>query len=312
MNELFKKLFEANILNEETKAELETALEKQLSEAVESAKADAIASVTAELHESWAQERDALIEALDAKVSDLFEDEKQEWSESVAEFRDVEAEYAVKLVEARADMQTQLETGIQELVESLDAFLTTRLSEELAEFETDVQEIKKQEFGKSVFEAFVEEFKKHYAGDDSIEAKLNEAQQRLEDTQIALEEAEKKAASFERSIKMEKVLSPLSGRAKEVMEAILARYETSQLEEGYETFIGRVIKETSNKEGASEKETTVLAEGKKEVTSGVVKTGDNKEAIAEDKVIVESEDVKTGLSTDFRQRLKALGGIRRN
>lgn len=309
MNELLKKLLEAEILTEETKQELEAALQKQLDEAIEAAKKEATETVTADLHESWMKERDMLIEALDAKVTEMVAEEMEELHEDVERFRDLEAETAEKLIEAKAEMATTLKGDMKQLIEKLDAFLEVRLAEELEELRDDVAVIKKNEFGKSVFEAFVTEFKKHYAGDDSVEAKLNETEQRLEDALLALEEQEKKASALERSIKLEKVLSPLSGRTKEVMEAILARIETPMLEDAYKTYIGRVLKETSAKEVASEKETSVLAEGEKKVVGGVVKSGDNKEVIAEEKVITESEVVKTGLSPEIKARFRALSGL---
>lgn len=310
MNELLKKLLEAEILTEDTKQEIEAELQKQLEEAVESAKRDAVATLEAEMTASWLKERDVLIEALDAKVTEFMSEEVTELKEDIQSFRDLEAEKAEQLIEAKAEMATNLKSDMKQLIEKLDAFLEVRLAEELQEFRDDVEVIKKNEFGKNVFEAFVTEFKKHYAGDDSVEAKLNETEQRLEDALVALEEQEKKASVLERSIKMEKVLAPLSGRTKEVMEAILSRIETPMLEDAYKTYVGRVLKETSAKEVTSEKETSVLAEGKKEVkVSGVVKSGDNKEVIAEDKVITESEVVKAGLSPELKARFRALSGL---
>lgn len=310
MNELLKKLLEAEILTEDTKQELEAALQTQLDEAVAAAKKEATEVVTADLHESWMKERDTLIEALDSKVTEMVAEEVEELREDIERFRDLEAESAEQLVEAKASMAVTVKGDIKQLIEKLDAFLEVRLTEELEELREDVSVIKKNEFGKNVFEAFVTEFKKHYAGDDSVEAKLSETEQRLEDTLLALEEQEKKAAGLERSIKMEKVLAPLSGRTKEVMEAILARIETPMLEDAYKTYVGRVLKETSSKEVTSEMETKVLAEGKKEAARGVVKTGDNKEAIAEEKVITESETVVVSrLSTDEIARIRALSGL---
>ncbi|MDV7402160.1 hypothetical protein RZS08_62635, partial [Arthrospira platensis SPKY1] len=106
-------------------------------------------------------------------------------------------------------------------IEKLDAFLEVRLTAELQELREDFDVVKKQQFGKTVFEAFVQEYKKFYVEDNSAEAQLTEAKQQLEDTSKALEQAEKRAAQLERSIKLESVLKPLSGRSREVMEAIL-------------------------------------------------------------------------------------------
>ena len=132
-------------------------------------------------------------------------------------------------------------------------------------------------------------------------------------TEEQLKEAETKLASMERNQKLQDVLQPLSGRSREVMEAILRNVDTKNLEEGYKTFIGRVLRETSEDDKTakdSEKEDDkVLAEGEDEKTSdktetvneGDVKTGDT------DEVITEGED-KTEANTRLAH-LRKLAGI---
>lgn len=301
MDELFNKLLAAEVLTEETKQELQAAFTEKLNEAVQKARADAQAAVTAELNEAWLSERDTLIEALDAKVTETLTEEMSELRADIERFRDLEAEYAEKLVEAKAGMAVTLKKDVASLIEKLDNFLEIRIATEMEELREDISEVKKNEFGKKVFESFVTEFKKHYAGDDSVESKLAEAEQQLEDTATALEESEKRIAKLERSIKMKEVLAPLSGRTKEVMEAILKTTETALLEDAYKTYIGRVLKETS------EKEVPVLAEGKKEV-SGVVKSGDNvgrkKEEISES-----VEQKQPTISDAEKLRLRRAAGL---
>lgn len=312
MNELLKKLLAAEVLTEDTKQELEAAFKTQLDEAINSARAEAQATVTAELNEQWITEREILIEALDAKLTEALTSELEELRESIESYRDLEVEHEEKLVEAKAEMATVLKKDIAQLIETLDTFLEVRLTSELEELRESIDDARKNEFGKHVFEAFVSEFKKHYAGDDSVEAKLNEAEQRLEDTQAALMEAEEKAAKLERTAKLEKVLAPLSGRTREVMEAILKNVDTPMLEDAYKTYVGRVLKETSAPKvdvKASEKEEKVLAEGKKEVVRGIVKSGDNTEQHDEDRLVESAEQKQPSLSDADKQRWRALAGI---
>ena len=108
MDELLQKLLEAEVLTEETKKELKTAFETKLNEAVEAAKAEAAADVRAELTEQWVNERDALVEAVDAKVGDYLDGEIEELKADIERFRDLEAEAAEKLVEAKALMAEEL------------------------------------------------------------------------------------------------------------------------------------------------------------------------------------------------------------
>lgn len=311
MDELLQKLLEAEVLTDETRDELKAAFEKKLTEAVEAAKAEATADVRAELTEQWVNERDALIEAVDAKVGDFLDAEIAELKEDIDRFRDLEAEYAEKLVEAKAQMSDELKSDLAELVEKLDAFLEIRLTAELDELQEDIEQVKKDDFGRRIFEAVVAEYQSNFADDESVEGNLRETEARLRDTEDALEESTRKVAELERAKKLEEVLAPLDGRQKEVMEAILANVDTSQLEEGYKTFIGRVLRETEEDE--SEKEDTVLAESASDEEEDVLDnaelaTGDDEELMVENKE-VEKDDERPHLSEDTRASLRKLAGI---
>lgn len=317
MDELLKKLLTAEVLTEETKQELEAAFKDHLTEAVSKAREEATAVVTAELNEQWITERETLIEAIDEQVSTVLSEEMKELKEDIERFRDLEAEYADRLVEAKTEMAEQLKDDVDTLIEKLDKFLEIRLTAELEELREDITVVKKNEFGKKVFEAFVNEFKKHYTTDDSVEGKLTEAEQRLEDTLTALEEAEKKIAKMERAGKMREVLAPLSGRQREVMEAILKNVDTPLLEEAYGVYISKVVKETSHKTDVkeadtSEKETTVLAEGEKKEAApvkGKAVTGDNAEVLKEGVELDKEQEVKSSISDDEKTRIRKLAGL---
>jgi len=256
MEELLQKLLEAEVLSEDTKKELEGAFQQKLDEAITAAKDDAAADVRAELTEQWVVERDQLIEAVDSKVTEFLGKEVEELKEDIERFRDLEAEYAEKLVESKAAMSDELKDDLMELVEKVDAFLEIRLGAEIEELREDLENVRKNDFGRRVFEAFSDEFMVNYSDEESAEVSLRETQERLRDAEEALAESESKRAETDRTIAMETILSSLAGRQGEVMEAILRNVDTDHLEEGYKTFIGRVIRETDN----SEKEGSVLAE----------------------------------------------------
>jgi hypothetical protein len=322
MEELLKKLLAAEVLTEETRQELEAAFKKQLEDAVSKAREEATASVTAELNEQWITERETLIEALDEKVSEVLTEELKELKEDIERFRDLEAEHAEKLVEAKGEMAEQLKKDVDLLIEKLDKFLEIRLTAEVEELRGDIEVVKKNEFGKKVFEAFVNEFKKHYTGDESVEGKLTETQQRLEDALTSLEDAEKKLAKMEREKKLSQVLAPVSGRTKEVMEAILKNVDTPLLDEAYKTYIGRVVKETAGDKkeevaakpsSTSEKEEKVLAEGEKKdakpEVSGKAVTGDTKEVLEESAKLEKEQESKPAISDEERKRIRRLAGL---
>lgn len=310
MNEIFKKLLEANILTEDSRLELEAAFQSQLNEAIEQAKKDTTEQVTASIHETWIKERDVLIEALDTQATSFLTDELKELKEDVERFRDLEAEFAQRLVEHKSDLSKALKSDVKQLVERLDAFLEIRLTEELDELRDDIAEVRNLEFGKSIFEAFQNEFKKMAKSDgNSIETRLSESEQRLEESETALKTERKRTAQLERSIKLESVLTPLTGKSREVMAAILANVPTAKLEESYRTYVGRVLSESAPKTTAAK--SPVLAEGSTSVgVKGVVKSGDNTQVLAEQKLVADRETRTTSMLTESeRQRLRSLSGL---
>jgi len=212
-------------------------------------------------------------------------------------------------------MAEELKGDLAELVEKLDSFLEIRLRAEIEELTEDIDRVKKDEFGRKIYNAVQEEFRANFADDESLEGTLRETEKRLDDATEALEDTERKLAAKERKEKLDDVLSPLSGQQKDVMEAILKNVDTEQLEEGYKTFIGRVLKETE--EDKSEKEdTTVLAEGASEdeekelLENATVKTGDNEDVIAENDQQLSENEKK--LSDETRARIQRQAGITRD
>lgn len=323
MEELLQKLLEAEVLSEDTKKELEGAFQQKLDEAITAAKDDAAADVRAELTEQWVAERDQLIEAVDSKVTEFLGKEVEELKEDIERFRDLEAEYAEKLVESKAAMSDELKDDLMELVEKVDAFLEIRLGAEIEELREDLENVRKNDFGRRVFEAFSDEFMVNYSDEESAEVSLRETQERLRDAEEALVESESKRAETDRTIAMETILSSLAGRQREVMEAILRNVDTDHLEEGYKTFIGRVIRETDD----SEKEDSVLAESEekdddddddkksKKAKSKKCKDEDDKEEKIEEgkkvtgnteEMIIETADPANKAQLDY---LRKLAGI---
>lgn len=313
MEELLKKLLAADILTEDTKAEIEVAFKSKLDEAVDQARADATATVTAELNEQWITAREALIEALDANITDALKEELSELHADIASHRDEKVAYENKLVEAKVQMADALKTDLAHLINELDTWLDIRLTAELSELKEDLQVVREQQFGKSVFEAFVKEFQQFYVDDGASQKKLDEATSKLKTTAAALQEAQTRAAALERTVKMTEVLAPLTGRAREVMEAILKNIDTKNLSEAYSKYIGRVVKETATP--TSEKETPVLAEGKRandKTIAGKHKTGDDAESITESATMSRAERnviTTAAISDEELTRLRRAAGL---
>ena len=299
MNELLEKILATDILNEETKAELSSAIAQLVSESVEAAKAEAEADVRTQLTEQWITERDNLINALDAQMTDLLEAEMAELKADIASFRDLEVEYASKLVEARQDLANQLDADIHTLAEQLDKFITVKLRTEMDELRESIEDVRRNELGRKIFEMFAREYQHNHVNKSDVERKLAEAEQALADAQSRLAEAQARAEDAARQRKMEELLAPLAGKQRDVMETILKSVPTNRLEEGYNTFLTRVLKES--KQPAQEEK--VLAEGAQKTAKTVVKTGN---APAEAAVIQESVVQQKNPEIEKLRRLAGL------
>lgn len=243
MDEILQKLLSSELLSEDAKAEIST----QWTSAVDSYKSvvreEVTMEVRAEIAEQWANERDALIENVETFVAKKLDEEVAELKADIERFRDLEAEYAEKIVEEKHAMAEQLSSELDELVEKMDAFFELRLSEEFEELREDLEVVKQNDFGRRMFEAFATEFSKNYVDEDSTQSKLAAALAQIEEAQDTISALEESQGKMVRESKLEKILAPLNGKKKEQMAFVLQNVETSRLEEAYTHFISRVLKD---------------------------------------------------------------------
>ena len=260
MDEILKKLLQSELLSEETKAEIS----EQWSSTVETFKSQVREEVSieirSELAEQWISERDELIDKLDEFVTEALENEVSELKGDIDRFRDVEAEYAERLIEQKHEMAAQMAEELDGLVDKIDAFFEARLGLELEELKEDLEIVKENEFGRKIFEAFATTYSKSYVDEDSVYSKLAITEAKLQDVEDQLSELEDQKSLMIRESKMEQVLANLSGKKREHMAMVLRNVETERLEESYKYFIGRVLKEEDKSifENATKKPTTVI------------------------------------------------------
>lgn len=294
MEEILQKLLESEVLSEETKVDLTEAW----SEAVKAKKAEITEQVTlevrSELSEQWVKERDSLITKLDEFITEQIETEFNELRSDIESFRDLEAEYAGKLVTEKQKIAESMTEELDVLIDKIDAFFEVRLTEELDELKEDLEIAKQNEFGRKIFEAYSTEFVK-FVDEDSIQSKLTITEAKLEDAKRLLAESEKSTGKLIREAKMEELLKPLSGSKREQMQFVLANVETKKLDEAYNHFIGRVLKEEVQKE-------KLVTESVKKSTTEV-KTGD-----IESEFLKEETQSQTD-NTESLATLKRLAGI---
>lgn len=310
MDELFKKMLENDILSEETKKELLEAFTAEIEKAKAEAKEIAIAEAKVDFAKQFAEDKDALVEALDTKVTLFLNEELEELKEDVERFRDLEVEYSTKLVEEKEKMGLQLKADMAQLVEALDVFLEERLTEEMVELKESIEEVKKIEFAKNLFESIEVTFKKKFFDENGLTKQLAESASVLTEKSKKLDESEAKLAKLVRKEEMSRVLEPLHGRPREIMEAILKSVDTNKLDEGYTRFIGKVLHEsTTTVEQTPEKEIgvkpTVLAEN-----ASKTEIQEDTKVVSGNSAVNEHVEPKQNLVSDAEKlRLRKIAGM---
>lgn len=243
MDEILQKLLSSELLSEEAKTELSTQWNASVEQYKTTVREEVTMEVRAEIAEQWASERDTLIENVESFVAKKLDEEVAELKSEIERFRDLEAEFAEKIVEEKHAMAETLSEELDQLIDKIDDFFELRLKEEFNELREDLEVVKQNEFGRRIFEAFATEFNKSYADEDSVQSKLVAATAKLEDAQQVIAKLEESQAKMVRESKLEKILAPLTGKKREQMAFVLANVETTRLEEAYNHFIGRVMKE---------------------------------------------------------------------
>lgn len=320
MDELLQKLVENELLNEDTRKEIEESLSKQLEEKSEEQRQAIEEEVRTELAEKYTKDKEELIEAADTAITKALENELEELKEDIERFRDLEVEYAQKLQDQREQMAESVKNDMAKLLEGLDAYVDQRLSAELEELSESIEEVRKENYGRRVIETLGEEYRKMFTDEDNLEEELANKERQIDETNEQLRNVQEELRSYEREQKMEEVLESLTGHRREVMAAILEGVPTDKLEEGYRRYIGRVLNEETPATGNSEKDESVLAEGENansddgsekvsEDDELTLATGD-REALKEEEDTSDDSDTPTSqLNEDWKNRLRQLSGI---
>ena len=283
MDEILQKLLNSELLSEEAKAEISTQWTNSVEQYKTVVREEVTMTVRAEIAEQWADERDTLIESVETFVAKKLEEEVAELKADIERFRDLEAEYAEKIVEEKHAMADTLSEELDQLIGKMDAFFELRLTEEFQELREDLEVVKQNEFGRRIFEAVATEFSKSFVDEDSIQSKLSAAVAKLEDAEQTIGKLEESQSKMVREAKLEKILAPLQGKKKEQMAFVLQNVETSRLEEAYNHFIGRVLKEEASTQSGADAKQTLSESASVVVTGDVSNETPAKQAAAGDK-----------------------------
>ena len=243
MDEILKKLLQSELLSEETKAEISEQWNTSVEAFKTQVREEVSGEVRTELAGQWITERDELISKVDGFVAEALTKEIEELKGDIERFRDLEAEYAEKLVEEKHKLAGTVAEELDALVDKIDAFFEMRLSAEMEELKEDIAVVKENDFGRKMFEAFASTYAAHYVDEDAVQSQLIVAENKLADAEEQLAKLEEERNTMIREAKMEQVLSPLTGKKREQMAMVLKNVDTARLEESYKFFIGRILKE---------------------------------------------------------------------
>jgi hypothetical protein len=295
MDEILKKLLESELLSEESKAEISQQWTTSVDQFKTQVREEVSNEVRLQLSEQWLMEREELVGKVDAFVAEALTKEITELRGDIERFRDLEAEFAEKLVEEKHKLAGEVASELDQLVDKIDTFFEMRLTAEMEELREDLDTVKQNEFGRKMFEAFVGEYAKSYVDETAVQSKLQVAEGKLQDAEKRLSEREEALNKMVRESKMEKILSPLTGKKREQMAMVLRNVDTDRLEESYKFFIGRILKE----EAPAAKQAT-LTEGKT-VPKTTVVTGEP--------TGTDSTQAKAAALSESMTQLRRLAGI---
>lgn len=289
------------------KAEFDAAIEVATSEAREETEAQ----VRADLATKFIEERQELAKSLDEKVAGWLSNELEELKEDIAAFRDLEVEKALELEEEKEKLAEQFAEEREALIAKLDEFVQAQMAAEMEELAEDIQTVKENTFGRQVYEAFSHCFHESFINEGALgpsaQEKIREAEEAKTESEDRILELEEELSTFKRDRELERILSPLSGKRKAVMETLLTRVETEKFGEIYEKMLPKVLDtvgtgdlEEVSESTDSENEDEVVTESEvedeeilDEAPEGtILETGDDEEVDTTDTtaLVVESEE----------------------
>lgn len=250
-----KTLLESEVLSEEVKDSLNTLINEQIQqakdEAIQEAKNEMEVTYANKLHE----EKQNLSEKMYRILDEMVKEEVEELKEDINYYRNLEVQYANKL-------ETFKEQYAEELSEAFDQKIQEVVNGEFEELKEDIEESKKNHFGRMIYESFAKEFQKFGLGEDEQQLR-NELEQLREDVQ----EKDKVIKENERAKKIESLLEDLEGRSRDIMATILENTDTDKLEERYNKTIDSVLSESNKGNGS---ETVTESDDSKEQKEGIV------------------------------------------
>ena len=259
MLDIVKQLFENNVISEEIKSEIESAWNTRIQENRE--------QITAELREEFAQKYDhdksAMVEAVEAMLSDRLQAELGELAEDRQGLIEARAKYAKKMKDDSKAMEAFVfnnlrkelaelhedRKSVAENVAKLESFIVDALAKEIAEFHTDKKDLAETKVklvreSKAKFEALKKEF-------------ISKAS-----TMVA-ETVQKKLSSEMTQLREDIEAARKNDFGRRIFESFASEYAASHLNEKSET--AKLLQVVAMKEAELEEAAKIVAEAQDQV-----------------------------------------------
>lgn len=191
------------------------------------------------------------------------------------------AETKVKLVrDARVKFNEIKEAFIKRSAGLVEGVVTKKLKSEIIQLKEDIDNARKQDFGRRLFEAFANEYAASHLNEKSETAKLLKIVEKkeieLSEAKVALGKKQKLIESKEREIRvakdladrkaiMSEMLAPLGADKRELMRSLLESVDTSKLAVAFDKYLPAVMEGEKKKVAKTTITESVAVTGDREV-----------------------------------------------
>lgn len=213
---------------------------------------ESLAKEVTELHEDqkaiaskFSMLENFIVDALAKEIAEFHEDKKDLAETKVTLIKEAKNKFA----EVKKDFIAKSATKVSTIVE-------TTLKGEMSQLKEDIEEARRNDFGRKMFEAFASEYATSHLNENSETAKLMQVVA-LKDKQLAeakafatkakvlaeSKEAEIKrmSAIAERKTKLNDLLAPLNKGQREIMTDLLESVQTNKLQGSFDKYLPSVI-----------------------------------------------------------------------
>jgi len=250
--------------------------------------AESLVKEVSELHEDqkaiaskFAMLENFIVDALAKEIAEFHEDKKDL------------AETKVKLIkEAKNKFAEVKQTFIAKSAAKVSAIVESTLKGEMSQLKEDIEEARRNDFGRKLFEAFASEYATSHLNENSETAKLMQVVA-MKDKQLAEAKAfaakakvlaeskdseiKRITAIAERKNRLNELLAPLNKGQREIMTDLLESVQTDRLQKSFDKYLPSVI------DGHTPAKKAVLSEAK-EIT-GNRDTQTNVSSMQDDNVV---------------------------